>query len=253
MKLFKITALLLCFWFISNGVSLGQSSTQANSWEYKQVTESLELTTKTSNNINDVSFYFCNSWLEYKDLTTFLELNIGPWKTQEICMVFTNKGDENFWIIAWFTTWKTSKPSDKVYDILCETNITWKNIFSSLIQGKYENEFTLSSKEIKVKKFSIKIPRNMTWSIYSCGMFKIKWNLQKALSWSMFNIEVVKKMPIQINITWDIYKPWLIDSIKNNKQTLLKIIIWIIWLRLIISIIQHISKTKKQKKHHKKS
>lgn len=251
MKLFKITALLLCFWFISNGVSWGQSSPQANGWEYRQVTESLKLTARTSNNINDVSFYFCNSWLEYKNLTTFLELNIRPWKTQEICTVFVNTSDKSFWIIAWFTTWKISKPSDKVYDILCETNITWKNIFSSLIQSKYENEFTLLGKEIKVKKFSIKIPSNMTWSIYSCEMFKIKGNLQKASSWSMFNIEVVKKMPIQINITWSTSTYWPLENITNNRQSIAKWMIIIIWFWLIISTIKA-SYSQKHKQTHKK-
>ncbi len=250
MKLFKITALLLCFWFISNGVSWWQSSIQTNSWEYRQIIESLDLTARTSNKINNVSFYFCNSWLEYEKLTTFLELNIRPWETQEICTVFANKSDEVFWIIDGFTTWNISKPSDKVYDILCETNITWKNIFSSLIQGKYENEFTLLGKEIKVKKFSIKIPSNMTWTIYSCKMFKIKWNLQKASSWSMFNIEAVKKMPVQINITWNVYHYSILETMTNNKQNILKWFTIIIWLWLIISVIQ--VSTKKHKKSHKK-
>ncbi|MFZ2151052.1 MAG: hypothetical protein WAZ12_01940 [Candidatus Absconditicoccaceae bacterium] len=247
MKLFKITALLLCFGFISNGISFGQSQ----SGEYKQVTEALQLTARTSNKINEVSFYFCNSGLEYEKLTTFLEINIRPGETQEICTVFANKSDEIFGIIDGFTTGKISKPSDKVYDILCETNITGKNTFSDLIQGGYENEFTLLGKEVKIKKFSIKIPKNMTGSIYSCKMFKIKGNLQKAASGSMFNIEAVKKMPVQINITGNVYHYGLLETITDNKQSLLKGFMIIIGLWLIVSIIQSSSKKKHQQSHKK--
>jgi hypothetical protein len=110
----------------------------------------------------------------------------------------------------------------------------------------------LTSKEIKVKKTIIKVPRNAKWSILACRMFKIKWNLQEAGSGSMFNIEVVKKMPIQINITWEVYN-WWIDNITyyiaDNKENILKWFIAIIWLRLLVSIIQSFS----SKKHnHKK-
>lgn len=246
MKLFRIIVFFLCLVFIANSFSFSQSSTIQNNWDYKQLIESLEIWNTISNKINNVSFYFCNSWLEYKNLTTFLEMSIRPWESKNICMIFANKSDEKFEIIAGFTKWNISNPSDRVFDIICETDITWKNTFSSLIQNSYENEFFLSGKQIKIENFSIKIPPTMSWTIYSCWMFKIKWNLQTGAWSSMFNIETVKKMPIQINITWDIYKYWSIEIITNNIQNILKWFIIIIWLLLFISVIQIVSKKDKK-------
>jgi len=254
MKLFKIIVLFLCFGFIISCSSLAQSWTIQNNWDYKQLIESLEIWNTVSNKINNISFYFCNSWLEYKNLTTFLEMSIRPGENKNICMIFVNKSDEKFDIIAGFTKWNISNPSDRVFDIICETDITWKNTFSNLIQNSYKNEFPLSGKEIKIKNFSIKIPQTMSWIIYSCSMFKIKWNLQTTAWSSMFNIETAKKMPIQINITWNVYRYWPIEIISNNMQNILKWFITIIWVLLLISIIQMVSKTdnKKYKKNKSK-
>jgi hypothetical protein len=115
--------------------------------------------------------------------------------------------------------------------------------------------FELMPKQQVIKKFYITIPQTQTWNIYWCWSFKIKWDIQKAETWSMFNIEIVKKATINIQVTWSVYNYWLIDNIQttiiDNKNNILKWLILIIGIRLVISTIQSISK-KKHTKHHKK-
>lgn len=237
---------LICFWFFTNNISFWESWTNSS----KQVTESLRLEDKFSNKVNDIAFYFCNDWLELKKLTTSLEINMRPGEEKEICTVFANKSDAPMEIIEWFTNWRLDKPNDKFSSILCDVDITWKNKFSELVTTPYDYNLSLSGKELEVKKVSIKIPKNQTGAIYLCRMFKIKWNLQLAKSWSMFNIEVVKKMPIQINITWDTYNNSLLANLKwtisESTNIIIKIAIWAIWLRLIAVIV---STTHRKKKH----
>jgi len=245
---------LLCFWLIYN-ISWGQSSTTPAStgntytWEYKEAKETLQLQQDTMEKIERIAYAFCNDGI----LKEETNMTARPWERKEICVTFGNKNPENVSIIFWFPEWTINQN----WNILCNTNLTWDTYIKNLLKGDDTSDFyfDLEPRQQTVKKFYIAIPKTQTWNIYGCASFKIKWNLQKAASWSMFNIEIVKKATINIAITWDIYNYWLLDDIKysitDNKQTVLKGLAAIVGLRLVISILQSSFK-KKQRKNQKK-
>lgn len=235
---------------------LAETTTTNNypSW-YIELSEDIKINDewkKIVNKLKNTLIYFCNRWYSsQKDLDLRLNTTAQPWEIKDICIIFGNNNPQKININLGFS----SARKKENWVISCNTDQSWYNELwrNFLINHPEISSFDLLPGQKILKNFKIKIPQTQTWDIFWCTLVKVDKDVQKAETWKMFYIEVAKTNYMQINITWDIYKPWLIDSIKNNKQTLLKIIIWIIWLRLIISIIQHISKTKKQKKHHKKS
>lgn len=250
MNSLKYVIFLLCFCFVISSHSLWQSlATSGEIMIQKQ--ETLNIQKDKMNKMERIVFIFCNSWFQTNQ--SKLEIKSRPWEHKEICIIFGNKNTEKVDIIMWFPNWW----EEKKWKILCNADITWKNQITNLMNEKSKANlyFSLAPKEQVIKKFYIKIPDTQTWNIFWCWSFKIKWNLQLASSWGMFNIEIVKKIPIQINITWSIYQyQWIDDlnySITDNKENILKWFIAIVWLRLIISIIQSASK-KKHSKHNKK-
>jgi len=252
MKPIKLVMFLLCLGFVFNNISFWQSwasnSWNIYTWEYKQVTETLLPQWEAMDKIQKIAYYFCNSGLKDR-----LELQSRPGQRQEICVIFGNKNTETVEIIFWFPDWWTNKN----WAVICSADLTWKNYITSLMKKTSQSDFyfELMPKQQLIKKFYITIPQNQTWNIYWCWSFKIKWDIQKAKTWSMFNIEIVKKATINIQVTWSVYNYWLIDNIQttiiDNKNNILKWLILIIGIRLVISTIQSISK-KKHTKHHKK-
>lgn len=241
---------LLCFWLIYN-ISLGQSWTtptstgNAYTWELKEAKETLKLQQDTIEKIERIAYAFCNDGI----LKEETNMTARPGERKEICVTFGNKNPENVSIIFWFPDWTINQN----WNILCNANLTWTTYIKNLLKGDAISDFyfDLGPKQQTVKKFYIAIPKTQTWNIYGCASFKIKWNLQKAASWSMFNIEIVKKATINITITWNVYNYWLLDDIKysitDNKQTVLKGLVAILGLRLVVSIVQSSFKKKHRK------
>ncbi|MFZ2151050.1 MAG: hypothetical protein WAZ12_01950 [Candidatus Absconditicoccaceae bacterium] len=254
MKSFKFIMLLLCFGLIYN-ISLGQSGTtqastgNAYTGELKEAKETLKLQQDTMEKIERIAYAFCNDGI-LKEKT---EITARPGERKEICVTFGNKNPESVNIIFGFP----NGTIDKEGRILCDVDLTGNTYIKSLLKGDTKSDFyfDLMPKQQIVKKFYIAIPKTQTGNIYGCGSFKIKGNLQKAASGSMFNIEIVKKATIDISITGNIYNYGLLDDIKyaiaDNKQNILKGFIIVVGLWLVISIIQSSFK-KKHRKNQKK-
>lgn len=249
---YRIT-IFLCFilFLIVGWVTLSQEEDLI--WQ-KEVIEKVGFDTwdNPMDRVQKIANYFCNNWFQkIEDLEKNLEINIEAGEEQELCLLFANKNQQEVNIILWFPDWRKKY---KTWAIVCDINLTGESVISNLFIKPKKSDFIFSLKpdEQVIKKFTLRIPKNKTGSIIWCASFKIENDIQKAKTWNMFNIEVVKKATIEINITWSKINNYqrLDDTkylIKDNKQLILKIITWIILLRLIISIIEQI----KKKKHHK--
>ena len=193
--------------------------------------------------INTIGLRFCNDGLETEKLTKNLYLQAQPGQKKEICTIFySTSTKKNTQVSVWFSRW--NKTSDG--NITCDANVS-DNIFARMIQKDTNYLFSLSGGEQKIKKFHIILPNTSTGEMYWCISYTLPQNYTKN-TWDMFGIVVRKAIPIQITITWDIYKLGWRDDIKDiyreNNILILKCIIAILAIYIIISMFQPTKKKK---------
>lgn len=209
-----------------------------------QATETVQPNQQNMERLQNVIYSFCNSGLQDRLITA-----ARPWEIIQICTIFGNKNSDTVDIIFGFPDWSIKEN----WNIICDTNLTGETQISQILQRPQESDFrfSLMPKQQIIKKFYLKIPTTQTWSIFGCWSFKIDWNLQKAATWWMFNIELVMKAPIQINITWDVYKYWWLDNmqytITDHKDIILQWFIALIVILLLKSFLQEMHKKSKHK------
>lgn len=217
-------------------------------WDTLTITPNIS--EQSVNDINHVGMKFCNDGLESDKLTNQLHMQLQPGQRQEICAIFYSRfTDKTVKIAFWFTEW--TKRSDGM--ITCKEN-TNDNAFSHMIQTDPKNfSFDLSTGEQSLKTIKMAIPTTATGTIYGCLSYTLPAGYTKNTG-DIFGVEIRKVGPIEINITWNVYKLWWRDDIKDvyttNKSGILKIIIAILALWLIITIFKTAKTTKKEEKHH---
>lgn len=222
------------------------SGDTTSTWEIEmvQATETLQPNQQNMERIQNVVYRFCNSGLQDRLIT-----DARPWEIIQICTIFGNRNSDTVDIIFGFPDWSINEN----WNIICDANLTGETQISQMLQRPQESDlfFSLLPKQQTIKKFYIKIPTTQTWSIFGCGSFKVDGNIQKAATWWMFNIELVMKAPIQINITWDVYKYWWLDNmqytITDHKDIILQWFIVLIVILLLKSFLQEMHKKSKHK------
>ncbi len=254
MKSYQLIIAFLGLGLTISNISLAQdadSDTTIGTWdtEMVQATETIQPNQQNMERIQNVIYSFCNSGLQDRLIT-----DARPWEIIQICTIFGNKNSDTVDIIFGFPDWSINQN----WNIICEANLTGETQISQMLQKPQESDFffSLLPKQQTIKKFYIKIPTTQTWTILGCGSFKVDWNIQKAATWWMFNIEIVMKAPIQINITWDVYQYWRLDNIQytisDHKDLIFKIFIAVIIVSLLQSLMQTLRKKSKHKHTSKK-
>lgn len=209
------------------------------------VTITPNINKKSINDINNIILRFCNDWVESEKLTRQLQIQTQPWKKEKVCMVFFSEfTGQDTKVEVSLVDW--TKRSDG--SITCSEDGSG-SIFSKMVNNN-KDTFVLWKEEFLIKKFDINLKKTLTGSIYWCVTYNLPDNFIQN-TWDIFGVVVRKVAPIEIMITWDVYKFWRRDDTKNiyteNKQTILKIIIAIIAVRLILSIVKAIKKPQNDK------
>lgn len=247
----KILFILFIFSIISIGYSQWQEiiQSQISTWTM-QVTSEAWPNAESLAIIGKAWVLFCNDWLSLKDLTKKLKLDIRPWESKELCIILYNKN--------WFPVKVTPSIAPwsywKQWEFLCEWNYSGDSEESKILiapRMNQEIEITAETWKVLLRTWTITAPRNMTGLLPLCfGMTLVEED--QFVWWGMFRLRHRKWSQLVLNPIWEVYNPSILDNIKQNQSTILKIFAWIIGIRLVISIVQQVSKKKKKPSHHKK-
>lgn len=179
---------------------------------------------------------FCNDGFQENQLTNNLTLQMQPGQKKDICVVFFNNSTQTEKVRIWFSEGK--KQSNWV--VTYEANSSW-NDFDTLIKRDSYDDLVLSWGEKIVKKFRIYIPESATGNIYGCLGYHLPENYSQKTG-DIFGIIIRKAAPIEVLVTWSVYKLGRRDDMKyaytDNKQIILKVLIAVLAIRLVVTIIK---------------
>lgn len=203
-------------------------------------------------NINQIKMFFCNDWLSNDKLEKQLFLDLNPWKSQDICLLFSNFGEKDVNLKVWFSHWEI----DKQWLYVCDQDMwTWNNFSKIIYSAQTDNlnniYFNLPQWKQKQFNITIKAPKDLTWRNLWCIWYMINWDVSRA-SWSVFDVILRKVATIDFSATWDIYQFWFLDNgkiyIQEHKKDILRAIIIILSLSLIKNLIPKNKSKRKSKK-----
>ena len=200
-----------------------------------------------TNELNTTSMRFCIDGFESDKLSRIGKLTLQPGKSQDICMVFVNntQGDKEFTVgfSEGLKNWGDT--------IVCDQNMD-DNLFLHMIDmPDTTRKIMVASGGNTVSNFKIKIPTTTTGNIYGCVAYYLPNSYSKKTG-DVFWMLIRKIAPIEIIITWGVYRLWRWDDSKdvyvNHKNSILKVIVGILAIWIMVSIVQA---TKKKEKHPK--
>lgn len=198
--------------------------------------------------LNDISVKFCNQW----EVIDNEELNMRPWQTKDICIVFFNTA----------TTGKDTKILAQFSEGILQSNgvPNCSNEYSSwaffeLIK-KYKSwdfNIVLAPWQKAIRHIKVAVPKTMTWDkdMYGCLVYQLDIKKPDAYSW-IFYIVNAKASYIHLQIWWALYNKAGIDTIKffwqDHKMTILSVLAGILGILLIYYSTLAFKDTKKHKK-----
>jgi len=232
-----IVLAFFAFWFVS---ATGEVLTGTS------MTEQVDLSKINNNAIKNVTVNFCNDWFD--NLTKNLNFSARPWQKKEICIVFANTSDESITILSNFVSASVNNNWNLVCDIAWVD--TWK---MQLDLSDISTWIVLWAKENIIKKIYVYFDKNLSGNQYACLTIQLP-TTEKAWAGSMFNMVVRQASNISMIISGKPYSYQWFDNIiltlKNNLNTIYKILIGIFSILIVYNIFD-ISKDKKKKNHKK--
>lgn len=196
-------------------------------------------------NLQYINLGFCDE--EMKNVSKYNVTNIRPWQTKQICMIFANASSGDTIDIT------SSFVDSEIVDgkIACSIGVNTGISLTSLLSfNPKDYTFTLAPQEKLVRKASITIPKDMTWTLNGCIWYQL--DLKKPDNYTGLFFVVRRHVGLmRVNITWDVYNFGWLDDIKyiykDNQIFVLKIIAWMIWLLLVYYISVSFTWKKKEK------
>lgn len=227
------------FWFVS---------ATWNIWSENSIEEQLDMSKVNQNSINGVSIKFCNDWLD--KVVDRLQFSTRPWKKQEICVVMVNNSEEPVTVISSFVTASASNNGNPVCSTIWFTGDDIKIDLADM-----STWIVLWAKETVVKKIYVGFAKNYSGNTYACLAIQSPV-VQKAWNWSIFNLVVRKASPLLMIVAGEPYNYQRFDDIimliKNNLNTLYKILIWVFAILIVYNIFGISKKDNKETNHNNK-
>ena len=192
----------------------------------------------------NIGVRFCDNGMSEEKVTKDFFRLIRPGWSKEICIWFFNVSDKPINIIVWFAEgifswWK----------MFCGEKFIEKNDFLDRFRQDWVwKTISLTAKSNVVKKANFYSNSSWTGDYYWCLAYKIAEN-DKIATWAMFRVVVRNASPMQFTITWDAYNlQWWDDikyDVKNNINSIMKLVIAIIIFLLAVEIVKVARKKKK--------
>lgn len=213
-------------------------------WETKIINQSLDVL--STSNLNNIKMVFCNE-SDQKKWKKSLRLNIRPWQSQEICVLFGNLSNTDIKINFEFVYWSINQDGAMV----CGDNTSNNNEFSKHILHNTLTWIIVPASGTIIKKFTYKSPKNASGQSYGCLVYKLD-KKEDIVFADMFLVTLRNASYIYISNTWSVYNFWRWDDIKDVYMTHKDIALKIIVILLTIWIITIIFSKKNNRKKHDK-
>ncbi len=227
----KFILIFLCFFLgFLNFVSAQDTISNSGS---VTVEENLDLNSINNDNINNVSFAFCNNWFNTKDLFSTLNLNMDLNQKKHICVIFINHNKEPISLSVGFLP-GTINANGNVICQNSEKYNSWIIVDSPLFSG----ELILEPNKNFVEYFSLRTDSSLLQSgtYYTCLVFN---NYKPGKKNWMFEIIVRKDAPITLNVSWrKYYFNWFDDIIFWVKGHISQISFW--WIIVLIVLLWYV-------------
>lgn len=203
--MFKKIFIILFFFIFINITCLSK-------WENINIkTKKIEVDfNKIWNKINSIQTYFCNNWLNQKDLTENLSLVLSPWEEKEICIIQFNLSS---WDI--YSRWAFPNLITHSWWSFCNDNNSRDNPFSKYIKKFDNDKIKIPAKWYTIRRTTIKFPIWTSWMQYGCFAYGEKKDSEAD---QMINFIIRKTLRLKFFVSWEwkIKNDISISNISNN-------------------------------------